>query len=169
LETTCLESRPIELSSEDMKLYAIRTTVGQEKTSLRILEAKASIEGSDVYSIMVSDVLKGYILAEASDAESVEKICRGVPHVRGVLDGVVDLSEIEHLLVPRAATLDLNVGDIVELISGPFKGEKAKVVRVDEHKEEATLELLEASVPIPVTVPGSSLRIIEKEEREEES
>lgn len=157
------------MSAEEMKLFAIRTTVGQEKTSLRILEAKASAEESEVYAIMVSDALKGYILAEAPDVENVERICRGVPHVRGVLDGVVDMSEIEHLLVPRAATLDLNVGDIVELISGPFKGEKAKVVRVDEHKEEATLELLEASVPIPVTVPGSSLRIIEKEEREEES
>ncbi len=157
------------MSDEEMKLFAIRTTVGQEKTSLRIIEAKASAEESAVYSIMVSDALKGYILAESSEIENVEKICRGVPHVRGVLDGVVDLTEIEHLLVPRAATLDMKAGDIVELISDPFKGEKAKVVRVDEHKEEATLELLEASVPIPVTVPGSSLRIIEKEEREEES
>lgn len=157
------------MSAEEMKLFAIRTTVGQEKTSLRILETKASVDESEVYSIMVSDALKGYILAESPSIENVEKICRGVPHVRGVLDGVVDLSEIEHLLVPRAATMDLNVGDIVELISGPFKGEKAKVVRVDEHKEEATLELLEASVPIPVTVPSSSLRIIEKEEKEEES
>jgi transcriptional antiterminator NusG len=113
----------------DMKLFAIRTTVGQEKTSLRILEAKASAEDSDIYSIMVSDALKGYILAESQSIENVEKICRGVPHIRGVLDGVVDLSEIEHLLVPRAAVMDLNVGDIVELISGPFKGEKAKVIR----------------------------------------
>ncbi len=101
--------------------------------------------------------------------ESVERLCRGVPHIRGVLEGVVDMGEIEHLLVPRGTVVDLNVGDIVELVSGPFKGEKAKVIRVDEHKEEATLELLEASVPIPVTVPGSSVRIIEKEEREEES
>lgn len=157
------------LSAEEMKLFAIRTTVGQEKTSLRILEAKASVDESEVFSIMVSDALKGYILAESCNIENVEKICRGVPHIRGVLDGVVDMSEIEHLLVPRAVVMDLNVGDIVELISGPFKGEKAKVVRVDKHKEEATLELLEASVPIPVTVPGNSLRIIEKEEREEES
>lgn len=156
------------MSASQMKLFAIRTTVGQEKTSLRILEAKASVEGSQVYSIMVSDALKGYILAESSNMENVEKICRGVPHIRGVLDGVVDMGEIEHLLVPRGTLVDLNVGDIVELISGPFKGEKAKVIRVDEHKEEATLELLEASVPIPVTVPGSSVRIIEKEEREEE-
>ncbi len=152
---------------EDVKLFAIRTTVGQEKTSLRILEAKADDE-SEVYSVMVSDSLKGYILAEAPSIEKVEKLCRGVPHIRGVLDGVVDMSEIQHLLVPRAAVLDLNIGDIVELISGPFKGEKAKIIRVDESKEEATLELLEASVPIPVTVPGTSLRILEKEEQEEE-
>jgi len=159
----------VDSQTEQTKLFAIRTTVGQERTSLRILEAKASSEESGVYSILVSDSLKGYILVESADLESVERLCRGVPHIRGVLEGVVDMGEIEHLLVPRGTVVDLNVGDIVELVSGPFKGEKAKVIRVDEHKEEATLELLEASVPIPVTVPGSSVRIIEKEEREEES
>ena len=159
----------VNFQTEQTKLFAIRTTVGQERTSLRILEAKASSEESGVYSILVSDSLKGYILVESADLESVERLCRGVPHIRGVLEGVVDMGEIEHLLVPRGTVVDLNVGDIVELVSGPFKGEKAKVIRVDEHKEEATLELLEASVPIPVTVPGSSVRIIEKEEREEES
>ncbi len=159
----------VDSQTEQTKLFAIRTTVGQERTSLRILETKASSEGSGVYSILLSDSLKGYILVESVDLESVERLCRGVPHIRGVLEGVVDMDEIEHLLVPRGTVVDLNVGDIVELVSGPFKGEKAKVVRVDEHKQEATLELLEASVPIPVTVPGSSVRIIEKEEREEES
>ncbi len=151
----------------DMKLFAIRTTVGQEKTSLRILEAKAD-EESGVYSVMVSDSLKGYIMVESPSLKNVEDLCRGVPHIRGVLDGVVDMSEIEHLLVPRSIVLDIDVGDKVELISGPFKGEKAKIIRIDESKEEATLELLEASVPIPVTVPGTSLRIVEKEESEED-
>lgn len=154
-------------SLADMKLFAIRTTVGQEKTSLRILEAKAD-EESGVYSVMVSDSLKGYIMVESPSLKNVEDLCRGVPHIRGVLDGVVDMSEIEHLLVPRSIVLDIDVGDKVELISGPFKGEKAKIIRIDESKEEATLELLEASVPIPVTVPGTSLRIVEKEESEED-
>ena len=52
---------------------------------------------------------------------------------------------------------------IVELISGPFKGEKAKVVRIDESREDVVLELIEAAVPIPVTVKGDQIRLIQKE------
>ena len=51
----------------------------------------------------------------------------------------------------------------MELISGPFKGEKAKVVRIDESKEDVVLELIEATVPIPVTVKGDQIRLIQKE------
>ena len=43
-------------------------------------------------------------------------------------------------------------GTIVELIAGPFKGEKAVVKRVDSAKEEITVELYESIVPIPITV-----------------
>jgi transcriptional antiterminator NusG len=54
-------------------------------------------------------------------------------------------------------------GDIVELIAGPFKGEKARVQQIDENKEEITVELFEAMVPIPVTIRGDHVRVLEKE------
>ena len=55
---------------------------------------------------------------------------------------------------------------IVELVSGPFKGEKAKVTRIDDAKEEITVELLDAMVPIPITVRGEQVRILKKKEEE---
>lgn len=55
----------------------------------------------------------------------------------------------------------------MELVSGPFKGEKARVVRVDVKKEEITVELFEATVPIPVTVQGDSIKVLQKEESNE--
>ena len=54
-------------------------------------------------------------------------------------------------------------GNIVEVISGPFKGEKARVQRIDQAKEEVTVELFEAMVPIPITVRGDHVRVLEKE------
>ncbi len=54
-------------------------------------------------------------------------------------------------------------GNIVEVIAGPFKGEKARVQRIDEGKEEVTVELFEAMVPIPITVRGDHVRVLEKE------
>ncbi|HEC92604.1 MAG TPA: hypothetical protein ENI51_06410, partial [Candidatus Atribacteria bacterium] len=54
----------------------------------------------------------------------------------------------------------------VEIVVGPFKGERGKVTRVDEQKSELTLELLDAAIPIPVTLSMNSLRISEKKKKE---
>ena len=48
------------------------------------------------------------------------------------------------------------------MVNGPFKGEKARVQKIEEAKEEITVELIEAMVPIPVTVKGESIKVIGK-------
>ena len=58
--------------------------------------------------------------------------------------------------------------DIVELISGPFKREQAKVIRIDKTKEEVVVELLEAAVPIPITVKLDAVKVIRRESDEGE-
>jgi transcriptional antiterminator NusG len=60
---------------------------------------------------------------------------------------------------------DITEGDIVEIINGPFKGEKARVKQIDASKEEITVELFEAMVSIPVTIKGDVVRVIEREDR----
>jgi transcriptional antiterminator NusG len=56
----------------------------------------------------------------------------------------------------------MEVGDLVEISSGPFKGERARIVQVDKEKEEVTVEFFEATVPIPVTVKSESVKVIQK-------
>ncbi|MEM4508826.1 MAG: transcription elongation factor Spt5, partial [Archaeoglobaceae archaeon] len=46
----------------------------------------------------------------------------------------------------------------------PFKGERGIVKRVDKTKNEITIELLEAVVPIPVTVKAENVRVVDKKE-----
>ena len=41
-----------------------------------------------------------------------------------------------------------------------------KVTRVDEAKHEVTIELIEAAIPIPITVSIESVKIIEQAEKE---
>jgi transcriptional antiterminator NusG len=82
-----------------------------------------------------------------------------------LVSGEVPFDEIEHFLVPKPAVAGMEVGDIVELISGPFRGERARIIRIDEAKEEITVELFEATVPIPVTVRGDYVKVIEKTKR----
>jgi transcriptional antiterminator NusG len=70
-------------------------------------------------------------------------------YVRGLVDGEkdIELKEIEHYLAPKPIVADITEGDIVEIINGPFKGEKARVRQIDTSKEEITVELFEAMKP----------------------
>jgi transcriptional antiterminator NusG len=87
-----------------------------------------------------------------------------VPSARTVLPGVTSLEEVGHYLVPKPAVSGIDEGTIVELINGPFKGEKAVVKRVDASKEEITVELYESVLPIPITVRGDHVRVIDRRE-----
>jgi transcriptional antiterminator NusG len=75
------------------------------------------------------------------------------------------MSEVEHFLSSTPDVEGIAESDIVELIAGPFKGEKAQVQRIDEGKDQVTVELYEATVPIPVTVRGDQIRVLDSDER----
>ena len=64
--------------------------------------------------------------------------------------------------------VNINEGDIIEIIGEPFKKEKAKVTRVDKQKGEVVVSLLGAVVPIPVTVKIDNVRVIRREDEEGE-
>ena len=120
-------------------------------------------EKYDIRSLLVPDVLKGYVLVEAPAPEIVDQAIQGVPHARSMIKGASSIEEVEHFLTPKPTVTGITEGAVVELISGPFKGEKARVKRVDTAKEEITVELFEAMVPIPITVRGDHVRVLSKE------
>jgi transcriptional antiterminator NusG len=144
------------------QIFAVKTIIGHEKTVADYIATKSK-EDSDIFSIISPPMLRGYILVEAMSSDKVRSIIRGIPKAHGLVDGDTSFSEIEHLLVPKPLVSRISEGDIVELIAGPFKGERAIIRQIDESKEEITLELFEAMVPIPITVRGDHVRIIEKE------
>ncbi len=121
-------------------------------------------EKHDIRALLVPDVLKGYVLVEAPAPEIVEQAIQGVPHARSVIRGSSTFEEVEHFLTPKPAVVGITEGAVVELISGPFKGEMARVKRVDVTKEEITVELFEAMVPIPITVRGDHVRVLSKDD-----
>jgi len=118
----------------------------------------------DIRALLVPDVLKGYVLVESPSPEIVDQAIQGVPHARSVIKGASSIEEVEHFLTPRPAVTGITEGAVVELISGPFKGEMARVKRVDQAKEEITVELFEAMVPIPITVRGDNVRVLSRDE-----
>ena len=148
-------------------IYAIRTTANKEKTVAGGIADRVKKKEYDIYSLVVSG-LKGYVLIEG-ERDDIEKVYKGLPHARGVVAGEASISELDHFLVPEPTAIKLKEGYIVEISGGPFKGERAKITRVDKAKGDVTLELLEATVPIPITVTADSVRILEKTGDEEKA
>ena len=146
------------------KFFAIKTTVNQERIVANLMELAVKKYDLDVYSILAPKELRGYVIVEAKDIQNVKRAITGIPHVRGVLSGEISLKEVEHFLTPRKAVEQIKEGYKVEIIAGPFKGEHAVVRRVDASKNEITVELLEAVVPIPITVKADHVRVIERGE-----
>ncbi|RLG21229.1 transcription elongation factor Spt5 [Candidatus Micrarchaeota archaeon] len=149
-------------------LFGVRVTIGQEKVVAEALKTKMKKEKEDIYSISIIDGLRGYIIVEAANEAEVRKLTYRVPHIKGVIAGAIKSEELEHFFETKSLTKGIERGDIVELTSGAFKGEKAKVIRVDEGKEKVTVEIIEAAVPIPITVDASNVRLIASSEKEEE-
>jgi transcriptional antiterminator NusG len=129
-----------------------------------ILAAKSKREGLEIYSMAVMPGLKGYILIEADNENTVQRGIAGVNLVksRGVVAGVVKIEELSTILSSKPLMEAIKPDQKVELIAGPFKGEKARVIRVNETKEEVTVELLEATVKIPVTIKAEQIRVIKE-------
>ncbi len=148
------------------KIFALRTTANREEQVLDFVGSHAKKKNLNVYSLIHPHGMKGYIFIEAETTEDAEKSFQGVPYARGLLKQPVNYQEIEHMLEQAKTQLNIQVNDIVEIISGPFKKEKAKITRIDKQKEEIIVELLEAAVPIPITVKMDSVKVIRREGEE---
>ena len=139
-------------------LFAVRTTGGQEKVVLRLLETKMRSGELNIQSILLVDNLKGYVVIEAEDPQLMFNAIQGVRHVKGQLRGELQYSEIDKYLIKKSTVTELSVDNTVEIIGGPFKGMKATVQRVDKEKEEAVVILLDAPYQLPVTVDANHLK-----------
>ena len=148
-------------SGEEIKshLFAIRTTGGQEKVVLNLLQNRVRTQKINIQSVMLIENLKGYIVLEAVDVNQAFMAIQGIRHIRGQLRGELEFKDIEGYLIKKSTVTELAVDKIVEIIGGPFKGMKATVTRIDHDKEEATVILLDAPYQLPVTVDANYLKL----------
>ncbi len=144
-------------------ILAVKTAIGQEREVADSIGAKAKTGKLGIYSILIPSTIRGYVFLEAMNTDKIENAVRTVRKTHGLVKGETSLEEVSHFLTPKPTVSGIVEGDIVELVSGPFRGEKARVQRIDHSKEEITVELFEAVVPIPVTVRGDHVRVIEKD------
>jgi len=150
-------------------VFAVRTTTGQEKNVAKLVSAKIKMNSIPIKAILVPETLRGYVFIEADGPHLVEEAIAGIKHVRSRVPGIISFPEIERFIIRKPVIEELSENDIVEVTGGPFKGMRAKITRVDKSKEEVTLELLEATFTLPITVHSDYVRLVEKAESEGES
>ncbi len=153
-------------------IMALKTTVGNEYPVTKDLERRSEKDKqerierdknatNEVLAIMAPYEVKGYVFVETMHTDRVSFIAKGIKGYKGSVEGDIKLEEIEHYLKPKPAVTGLELGAFVELIDGPFKGEKAKIMSIDAGKEEVTVQLVESMVPIPVTVRAEAIRMLD--------
>jgi transcriptional antiterminator NusG len=158
-------------------LYILTTSIGQEQNVAREIQARLSGSGSlkeiqdEIFGVLSPHFMRGYIFVEASALHHVEKLIGRVgvsttpmKNCRKVLGGESPLGDVLPYLEPKAATAGIEEGSIVEIHGGAFRGQAARVTRVTESKEEVTVELFEAAVPVALTVRADQVRVTQRVE-----
>ena len=158
-------------------LYILKTSIGQEQNVAREIQARLSGSGSlkeiqdEIFGVLSPHFMRGYIFVEASALHHVEKLIGRVgvsttpmKNCRKVLGGESPLGDVLPYLEPKAATAGIEEGSIVEIHGGAFRGQAARVTRVTESKEEVTVELFEAAVPVALTVRADQVRVTQRVE-----
>ncbi len=144
-------------------IFALRTTANREDQVMDFITSNIKKKKLEVYSIIRPHGMRGYIFVEAEDRQNAEQAAFNVPYARGILPSEINYSEIEHMLEQVKREVDIRKKDVVEIISGPFKREQARITRIDKTKEEVVVELLGAAVPIPITVKMDAVKVIRRE------
>lgn len=149
-------------------IFIIKVTTNKEENAVDMIADRAKRKELNVYSVSRPHGLRGYILLEAEDRESAEEAVFNLPYVKGIIGKTISYEDIKNMVEPSVEAISIKEGDIVEMIAEPFKKEKAKVVRIDKAKEEVVVSLLGAVVPLPVTVKLDNVRVVRRDEMDDE-
>lgn len=145
-------------------IFIIKVTTNKEEKAVDMIAEKSKKKNLEVFSVSRPHGLRGYILLEAENREAAEEAVFNLPYVKGIIGKTIEYEEVKNMIEPSITTVSIKEGDIVEIIGATLKGEKAKVLRIDKQKEEVVVSLLGAVVPLPVTVKIDNVKVIRREE-----
>jgi len=148
-------------------IFIIKVQTNKEENAVELISSRAMRKKISIYSVLRAHGVKGYVFLEAEDRKSAEEAVYNLPYVKGIIGRTIEYDEIQGIVEPTATTISIKEKDIVEIIGSTLKGEKAKVLRIDKQKEEVTVSLLGAVVPLPVTIKIDNVKVIRREKESE--
>ena len=149
-------------------IFIIKVTTNKEERAVDMIADKIEKKQLNVYSVSRPHGLRGYVVLEAEDRDSAEEAVFNLPYVKGIIGKTIEYEEIKNMMEPSVESISIKDGDIVEMIGPTLNGEKAKVLRVDKQKEEVIVSLLGSVVQFPMSVKLDNVKVIRREEGEDE-
>lgn len=154
----------MEVDTEQKGFFIVRTAPGREdkfmESAYKIISKR---ENHGILSIFRPELVKGYVFVEGESLTKVVDAFRGVPNSKGVIRKQIDGSELEKYFDKEAEKVQVSERDIIEVIAGPFRGDRGRVTRIVPGKDEVVIEPLNSPVPIPITLSVDDVRVIEEE------
>ena len=158
-----------EVKDRQSLFYIVRTSPGkEEKVIFSLQELLQKKKNSGILAMFSPESVKGYFFVEV-DKNRVEKednptlvvdALREIPNQKGIIRKPIGKQEIEKYLEKEGEKIIVNEQDTVEIVAGPFKGSRAKVVRLVPGKNELVIEIQNMAVPIPITLSVDDIRVI---------
>jgi len=149
-------------------IFILKVTSNKEERAMEMIHERAISKSLQVFSITRPHGLKGYIIVEAINKDTIEEVAFNLPYVKGIIGKTVTFDEIKNMIQPEVEDFNIEIGDIVEMIADHFKNEKGKVMRIDKKKGEIVVSLLGAAVPIPVTVKIDNIKVIRRDSEKQQ-
>jgi len=143
-------------------IFIVKVTTNKEERVMQIIAEHILKKEIEAYALARPQGLKGYIILEAIDRDSAEDASFNLPYVKGIMPKTISYDEIKNMLEQTIESINVEEGDIVEILTDPFKKEKAKVTRIDKQKGELVVSLLGAVVKIPVTIKIDNVKVIRR-------
>jgi transcriptional antiterminator NusG len=75
---------------------------------------------------------------------------------------MMQYQDIDKFLVTKSMVAELNEGDTVEIVSGPFKSMRAKITRLEKEKQEVTVILIDTAYQMPISLDAAYLKLVER-------
>lgn len=143
-------------------IFTLKIGPGQLELVSAILKNKS--KELPIYSLISLPNIKNYLIVEANNDNTLKRAIADIPYIRknSMTIGNVSEKELDSLLNLESVMEKLKPGAIVEIKSGYLKGEKARILRDNPTKEEVTVEILDATIKMPITIKAETVKLYQE-------
>lgn len=171
-EHDCETAKPVEPPTQN---FLLKVSIGREHRVMEDMRARLASSGESqevndhIIALLSPESLSGYIIVEANEKHWVDRLIGNGSHGRhigrirgcGRIIGTLSKDEVKEMLKTKDIFDSLAEGYLVEINHGAFRGERARIVKIDSKKDTVTVELFDSAIPMPITLDPRHIRVID--------